>query len=275
MRGIVVWGYAPLDYGGSSEKGKIEKILERVQRGEISIEDAVLQLKKEPFEDLEYAKIDHHRELRQGNVEAIFGEGKTPEYMFGIIKAMVKQGQKNILITRLYAEGAEKIHERYPLQYDAESRIGFVGELPEPDGKGTILIATGGASDIPVAEEAAWTALSMGNQVQRLYGVGVAGDMICAALLELVLDREATLKKLNQIGEDIQKIIRDLHVSDRVKTSVMDIYQIIAQAEFQAHNCTVEEVHFTKWAPWMPLRTSRRPAPTAFCRFPRRPWLIF
>lgn len=173
MRGIVVWGYAPLDYGGSSEKGKIEKILERVQRGEISIEDAVLQLKKEPFEDLEYAKIDHHRELRQGNAEVIFGEGKTPEQMLGIIEAVVKQGQKNILITRLYAEGAEKIHERYPLQYDAESRIGFVGELPEPDGKGTILIATGGASDIPVAEEAAWTALSMGNQAQRLYGVGV------------------------------------------------------------------------------------------------------
>jgi len=162
-----------LDYGGSSEKGKIEKILERVQRGEISIEDAVLQLKKEPFEDLEYAKIDHHRELRQGNAEVIFGEGKTPEQMLGIIEAVVKQGQKNILITRLYAEGAEKIHERYPLQYDAESRIGFVGELPEPDGKGTILIATGGASDIPVAEEAAWTALSMGNQAQRLYGVGV------------------------------------------------------------------------------------------------------
>lgn len=64
--------------------------------------------------------------------------------------------------------------------------------------------------------------------------------------------------------EDIQKIIRDLHVSDRVKTSVMDIYQIIAQAEFQAHNCTVEEVHFTKWASWMPLRTSRRPAPRHF-----------
>lgn len=157
------------------KKGKIEKILERVQGGEISIEDAVLQLKKEPFEDLEYAKIDHHRELRQGNAEVIFGEGKTPDQVLGIIEAMVKQGQKNILITRLYAKSAEKINERYPLQYNAESRIGFVGELPKPDGKGTILIATGGTSDIPVAEEAVWTALSMGNQVQRLYDVGVAG----------------------------------------------------------------------------------------------------
>lgn len=75
----------------------------------------------------------------------------------------------------MYAKGAEKINERYPLQYNAESRIGFVGELLKPDGKGTILIATGGASDIPVAEEAVWTALSMGNPVQRLYDVGVAG----------------------------------------------------------------------------------------------------
>lgn len=79
------------------KKGKIEKILERVQGGGISIEDTVLQLKKEPFEDLEYAKIDHHRELRQGNAEDIFGEGKTPDQMLGIIEAMVKQGQKNIL----------------------------------------------------------------------------------------------------------------------------------------------------------------------------------
>ncbi len=156
-------------------KGKIEKILEMVKKEEISVEEAVLQLKKQPFEDLEYAKIDHHRELRQGNAEVIFGEGKTPGQMLGIIEAMVRQGQKNILITRLYKEGAKKIKVKYNLHYEEESHIGFVGELPDPDGKGTILIATGGTSDIPVAEEAAWTALCMGNKIQRLYDVGVAG----------------------------------------------------------------------------------------------------
>lgn len=151
------------------------KLLESVQAGQMSVEDALLALKKQPFEDLGYAKVDHHRDLRQGYAEVIFGAGKTPGQMLGIIASMRQAHEKNILITRLYPEAAERIQAEYPLQYDPDSRIGLIGALPEPDGTGTILIATAGTSDIPVAEEAAWTAQAMGNSVQRLYDVGVAG----------------------------------------------------------------------------------------------------
>lgn len=157
------------------KKNDLIRLLEMVKNEDISVEEAVLQFKKEPFEDLGYAKVDYHRDLRQGNAEVIFGQGKTPGQMIGIIESMIKKQQQCILITRLYKEAAEEIMQRYPLQYDADSRIGLMGTLPEPDGKGTVLIATGGTSDIPVAEEAAWTALAMGNQVKRLYDVGVAG----------------------------------------------------------------------------------------------------
>lgn len=154
---------------------QIEKILQEVKDGKISVDDAVLKLKKKPFEDIGYAKVDYHREIRQGNTEVIYGAGKTPEQILGIVDSMVKAGQENILITRLYQEAAEKLSKKYALRYEKDSRIGLVGKMPEPDGVGTILIVTGGTSDIPVAEEAAWTAEAMGNKVQRVYDVGVAG----------------------------------------------------------------------------------------------------
>ena len=156
-------------------KNDTRTLLESVKNGSLSVEDALLHLKKQPFEDLGYAKVDHHRDLRQGYAEVIFGAGKTPQQMLGIIDSMRQAQEKNILITRLYPEAAGIISAQYPLQYDAESGIGLIGSLPEPDGNGTILIATAGTSDIPVAEEAAWTAQAMGNSVQRLYDVGVAG----------------------------------------------------------------------------------------------------
>ncbi|WP_343084943.1 nickel pincer cofactor biosynthesis protein LarB [Blautia producta] len=156
-------------------KSEMIKLLESVKNETISIDDAILHFKKAPFEDLGYAKIDNHRGLRQGNAEVIYGEGKTPEQMLGIIEAMLKEEEKSILITRLYPEAAEKISLRYALRYEQKSRIGLIGEIPEPDGKGAILVATGGTSDIAIAEEAVWTAQVMGNQVKRLYDVGVAG----------------------------------------------------------------------------------------------------
>ncbi len=154
---------------------QIEEILKKVKDGTLTVEDAALKLKKKPFEDIGYANIDYHRELRQGNAEVIYGAGKTPEQMIGIIDSMKKAGQENILITRLYKEAAEQIGEKYVLRYEEKSRIGMIGEMPKPDGLGTILIVTGGTSDIPVAEEAAWTAEAFGNEVRRVYDVGVAG----------------------------------------------------------------------------------------------------
>ena len=152
----------------------IKEILTAVQKGQLSVDDALLQIKTEPFKDIGYAKVDLHRKVRQGAAEVIYGASKTAEQMCGIIGTMVENGQDTILITRLKPEAAEAIRERYELTYYPEARVGIVGTMPEPNGKGKIVIATGGTSDVPVAEEAALTAEALGNEVIRLYDVGVA-----------------------------------------------------------------------------------------------------
>lgn len=153
----------------------VRHILERVSRGELSPESAMLELKLEPFQDLGYAKVDHHRELRQGESEVIYGAGKTPEQIIGIIAALREHHQKAIMVTRISRETADIIHAVHPIEYHDAARIGIIGRLPEPDGDGTVVVATGGTSDIPVAEEAALTAEALGNRVTRLYDVGVSG----------------------------------------------------------------------------------------------------
>ncbi len=157
------------------EQREIRKLLEDVAAGSVDVEQAMLQLKEQPFEDMGFAKPDYHRALRQGVAEVIYGEGKTPEQIRDIAGAMRDHGQKTVLITRMSPEGAACVGGAYPLQYDEMSRVGIVGELPEPDGVGTIVVATGGTSDMPVAEEAAQCAEALGNRVTRLYDVGVAG----------------------------------------------------------------------------------------------------
>lgn len=153
----------------------VKKILLQVKDGTLSVEDAVGMLKLQPFEDLGYAKVDLHRKVRQGTAEVIYGAGKTPEQMIGIAKNMMENRQETILITRLEKSAAKLIGKALPLTYYDVPKIGIVGNLPKPDGIGTILVMTGGTSDIPVAEEAALTAEALGNEVLRLYDVGVAG----------------------------------------------------------------------------------------------------
>ena len=153
----------------------IRQLLENVKSGVISIDDAVLELKKAPFEELGFAKVDMHRKVLQGAGEVIYGAGKTPEQIAGIVERMITSGQKNILITRMSKEAFEYASDRFKIDYHKNAKIGIVGSIPEPDGIGTIVVATGGTSDIPVAEEAALTAEFMGNKVTRLYDVGVSG----------------------------------------------------------------------------------------------------
>lgn len=153
----------------------ILKILEHVKDGSIEPKDAITQLKLEPFQDLGFAKIDHHREVRQGTSEIIYGAGKTPEHIIKIASAMLEHGQRTIMITRITENVAMQIEKEHPLNYHPLAKIGLIGSLPEPDGDGTIVVATGGTSDIPVAEEAALTAEALGNHVTRLYDVGVSG----------------------------------------------------------------------------------------------------
>ena len=153
----------------------IRNLLESVRSGETSVDDALLELRKAPFEDIGYAKVDLHRKLRQGAAEVIYGAGKTPEQIAGIIDAMQRNGQTRILITRMSPEAAAFVEKTIPLDYRKEASAGIVGGFPAPDGLGTVVVATGGTSDIPVAEEAALTAEILGSRVVRLYDVGVAG----------------------------------------------------------------------------------------------------
>ena len=141
----------------------------------MSVDEALLKLKAAPYEDIGYAKVDLHRKVRQGVAEVIYGAGKTAAQIEGIAGVMRKSGQDRILITRLSKEKADSLSARYPLKYYEDAGIGIIGEIPEPDGIGRIVVATGGTSDIPVAEEAALTAEIFGNEVVRLYDVGVAG----------------------------------------------------------------------------------------------------
>lgn len=154
---------------------EIRETLEALRRGEISVDDALLSIKKEPFEDLGYAKVDLHRGVRQGAEEVIYGAGKTAEQMIGIISNMKSNGIERILITRLSKESADEISKIHELDYRKDARVGIIGKMPKPNGIGKVVVATGGTSDIPVAEEAALTAEFHGNEVVRLYDVGVAG----------------------------------------------------------------------------------------------------
>lgn len=154
---------------------EIRQLLEAVRSGETSVEDALLEIKKAPFEDIGYAKVDLHRKIRQGAAEVIYGAGKTPEQIAGIVEVMRKNGQERILITRMAPEAAAYVGQFYALDYHKDAKVGILGAMPTPSGIGKVVIATGGTSDIPVAEEAALTAEILGSQVVRLYDVGVSG----------------------------------------------------------------------------------------------------
>ena len=165
----------------------IRKLLEAVQSGKVSVDEALLQIKLSPFEDIGYAKVDLHRKVRQGAAEVIYGAGKTPEQIAGIVQTMIRNGQNRILITRMSQEAADFVGKAVPLDYHRDAKVGIVGSFPEPDGIGKVVIATGGTSDIPVAEEAALTAEILGSEVVRLYDVGVSGVHRLLAHMELIM----------------------------------------------------------------------------------------
>lgn len=175
------------------ENEHIRQILTDIENGKLSASDAYSQLKLAPFEDLGYAKVDHHREIRQGAPEVIYGASKTKEQIEGIIRSLLSHCPNNILITRLSAESVAYLSERFTLFYDEISRIGIVNRTECITAKGTIVVATGGTSDIPVAEEAALTAEVLGNHVVRLYDVGVAGLHRLLSNMEVIANANAII----------------------------------------------------------------------------------
>jgi len=161
---------------------EILKLLVEVEGGKLSADQAVERLKHLPFEDLDFAKVDHHRTMRQGFAEVVFGKGKTPHQVAEIVKAMLaKKGTRhNVLVTRTdhYTLAAVKRaggKEARAAKFHTASGVITIERSKEIVGKGKILVVSAGTSDIPVAEEALLTARLMGNRAEHLYDVGVAG----------------------------------------------------------------------------------------------------
>lgn len=157
-----------------NQKALLE-ILEQVKRGEINPEAALREFKKLPFSDLGFAKVDHHRELRKGFPEVIFCANKTPEQVAAISRKLAEQTTGNILATRAGEEVYRQVAEVLPeAEYHRLARVILILR-GEQEQRGHIVVLSAGTSDLPVAEEAAITAEAMGNKVERIYDVGVAG----------------------------------------------------------------------------------------------------
>jgi len=158
---------------------QLHDLLERVARGDVDVETARVQLidalRARPYEDLGFARVDHHRSIRQGFPEVILGLGKTPAQIAAIASEIVSRGS-TLLVTRANEAAYEAVRVVVPAAtYYADASIIAMRQQDVSKGKGTILVAAAGTSDLPVAEEAAVTAELMGNEVARLYDVGVAG----------------------------------------------------------------------------------------------------
>lgn len=153
----------------------LKKLLLEFKAGELGLDQALERLRHLPFEDLGYANVDHHRALRQGFPEVIFGQGKTPEQVAGIAARLLERGG-NLLVTRTNLEAFALVKAVAPdAEFHASCRAISVRRDREVRGRGTVMVVTAGTSDIPVADEAALTAEIMGNRVERLFDVGVAG----------------------------------------------------------------------------------------------------
>ncbi|UAL07930.1 MAG: nickel pincer cofactor biosynthesis protein LarB [Candidatus Methanogranum gryphiswaldense] len=169
------------------------KLMNDVRSGTISPEEAALKLRKDPFEDLGYAKIDHHRILRQGAAEVVYGAGKTPEQLLGIVRS-IKKDTDCVLVTRIDDDGADYlIKNETDTIYHKNAKVCIIGKMPIPPGNGFIAVVTGGTSDIPVAEEAALTSEALGNKVERVYDVGVAGLHRLIANLDIIMGAKVVI----------------------------------------------------------------------------------
>lgn len=154
----------------------LETLARAVADGTMTPAQLVERVHLDAVTDLGYAQVDTDRGVRTGVSEVIYGAGKTAAQIAGIVAAMREAGQRRVLITRLDAEKAEALRQAgCDFAYHEVARAGVVGELPEPDGNGTILVVTAGTSDVPVAEEAALTARFLGNRVECVNDAGVAG----------------------------------------------------------------------------------------------------
>lgn len=172
---------------------KIRAVLEGVRDGQSSVEQALASLRNLPFEDLGFARVDHHRALRQGHAEVILGQWKTVEHIVSIVRSIADRGQ-NVLVTRVDAEKAKAIRSEIDaLQYDPSARTLVLEQHPIVfRSRKPVAIVTAGTADLPVADEAANTARMLGTEVIRVTDVGVAG-------IHRVFEARATFEKAGAI----------------------------------------------------------------------------
>lgn len=175
------------------EKNNLLEILSAVADKKISVEDAFLEIRKEPFREIGIASIDTHRAVRNGSNEVIYAESKTAQQIVSIMEAMIESGCGRILITRLSQDKADYIRRTLDIFYDELSGTAYYGTLPAPDGNGIITVITGGTSDIPVAEEAVITAEFLGNRVVKIYDAGVAGIHRLFAHLDEIMSSDVII----------------------------------------------------------------------------------
>jgi NCAIR mutase (PurE)-related protein len=228
----------------------LRELLEALERGSVSVDEAMGRLRDLPFENLGFACIDHHRGLRRGYAEVIFGEGKRAEDIVTIMEKMtVKKG--NILITRLSSDKADRIKAVFPTsQYHERARALTLTNVPEPEqGRGTILIISAGTSDVAVAEEAAVTARFMGNTVETIHDLGVAGihrilghrdRLVKAAVIIVVAGMEGALPSV--VGGLVTKPVIAVPTSVGYGASFQGIAALLGMLNSCASGVTVVNI---------------------------------
>lgn len=172
-RGAIIC--TPQDWRREINSERLRQILSQVKSEEVSVEDALAQLINLPYEELGFAKIDHHRALRRGFPEVVYGQGKSPEQV-AIITERLASAADRVLVTKVAPECFEAVRERVPdAEYHPVAQAITVNRTKDAPSRPGIMVVCGGTSDIPIAEEAALTAELIGNAVERAYDVGVAG----------------------------------------------------------------------------------------------------
>lgn len=174
-------------------KNQIMSILESVANGDISPKDAIDKIKLQPYEDLDFAKVDTARSFRHGVGEVIYGEGKTKEQIAKITSSLLANGEKTVLITRINKEKAEYLKNDYSIFYDEIARVAIAGEIPEITGKGKVVVCCAGTSDLYCAKEASLTLKAFGNDVVELFDVGVAGIHRLLDKTEIIQNAKAVI----------------------------------------------------------------------------------
>lgn len=161
------------------DKSELKALLDKVANGRTDVAEALAQIQSAPVADIGYAQLDLARGVRQGAGEVVFGQGKTAAQVAGIVDALVAAGQRHVLATRLDPQKAAEARALMTCNaswdYREDAQLAIAGGVPEPSGNGRIVVACAGTSDLPVAEEAALTAEFLGNRVERVWDVGVAG----------------------------------------------------------------------------------------------------